>query len=103
MVGAGALGCYVGGRLAAAGLPVTLIGRARIGDAIRNHGLTLSDHRGYRAQRAPGDVAFDTDMAVAADAALVLVTVKSAATTVGRAGEVSAGRQTIACRCDAVQ
>ncbi|KWC29806.1 hypothetical protein WL50_02475 [Burkholderia ubonensis] len=57
---------------------------ARIGDAIRNHGLTLSDHRGYRAQRAPGDVAFDTDMAAAADAALVLVTVKSAATRCGR-------------------
>ncbi|KVZ08176.1 hypothetical protein WL11_08555 [Burkholderia ubonensis] len=54
MVGAGVVGCYVGGRLAAAGLPVTLIGRARIGDAIRNHGLTLSDHRGYRAQCAPG-------------------------------------------------
>ncbi|KWN70984.1 hypothetical protein WM24_06075 [Burkholderia ubonensis] len=52
---------------------------ARIGDAIRNHGLTLSDHRGYRAQCAPGDVAFDTDMATAAGAALVLVTVKSAA------------------------
>ncbi|KVG18484.1 hypothetical protein BGV70_19390 [Burkholderia ubonensis] len=80
MVGAGALGCYVGGRLAAAGLPVTLIGRARIGDAIRNHGLMLSDHRGYRAQCALGDVAFDTDMAAAAGAALVLVTVKSAVT-----------------------
>ncbi|KVS48236.1 hypothetical protein WK38_17875 [Burkholderia ubonensis] len=80
VVGAGAVGCYVGGRLAAAGQPVTLIGRARIGDTIRNHGLTLSDHRGYRAQRAPGGVAFDTDMAAAADAALVLVTVKSAAT-----------------------
>ncbi|WP_431822512.1 2-dehydropantoate 2-reductase [Burkholderia sp. F1] len=80
VVGAGAVGCYLGGRLAAAGQPVTLIGRARIGDAIRNHGLTLSDHRGYRAQRAPEDVAFDTDIAAAADAALVLVTVKSAAT-----------------------
>ncbi|KVD48052.1 hypothetical protein WI85_17815 [Burkholderia ubonensis] len=83
MVGAGVVGCYVGGRLAAAGLPVTLIGRARIGDAIRNHGLTLSDHREYRAQCAPGGVAFDTDMAAAADAALVLVTVKSAATRCG--------------------
>ncbi|KVN38089.1 hypothetical protein WJ64_04270 [Burkholderia ubonensis] len=56
---------------------------ARIGDAIRNHGLTLSDHRGYRAQCAPGDVAFDTDMAAAAGAALVLVMVKSAATRCG--------------------
>ncbi|WP_415868386.1 hypothetical protein [Burkholderia ubonensis] len=44
----------------------------------------LSDHRGYRAQCAPGDVAFDTDMAAVAGAALVLVTVKSAATRWGR-------------------
>ncbi|KVD96588.1 hypothetical protein WS63_01750 [Burkholderia stagnalis] len=35
VVGAGAVGCYLGGRLAAAGAPVQLIGRARIGDAIR--------------------------------------------------------------------
>ena len=33
--GAGAIGCYLGGRLAAAGTPVTFVGRARIADAIR--------------------------------------------------------------------
>ncbi|CAM2970767.1 2-dehydropantoate 2-reductase [Burkholderia ubonensis] len=100
VVGAGAPGCYVGGRLAAAGQPVTLIGRARIGDAIRNHGLTLSDRRGYRAQCAPGDVAFDTDIAAAADAQRPALARRRA---VGRAGGASACRQTIACRCDAVQ
>ena len=31
--GAGAIGCYLGGRLAAAGTPVTFVGRARIADA----------------------------------------------------------------------
>ncbi|RQS05287.1 2-dehydropantoate 2-reductase [Burkholderia sp. Bp9002] len=80
VVGAGAVGCYLGGRLAAAGAPVQLIGRARIGDAIRAHGLALSDQRGYRARLAPADVAFDTEVAAVADAPLVLVTVKSAAT-----------------------
>ncbi|NTX32548.1 2-dehydropantoate 2-reductase, partial [Burkholderia pyrrocinia] len=38
--GAGAVGCYLGGRLAAAGANVTLVGRVRIGDAIRLRVLT---------------------------------------------------------------
>ncbi|WP_175684937.1 2-dehydropantoate 2-reductase [Burkholderia anthina] len=78
--GAGAIGCYLGGRLAAAGTHVTFVGRARIADAVRAHGLTLTDRRGYRAQLAPADVAFSTDPAAAAAARLVLVAVKSAAT-----------------------
>ncbi|WP_174906241.1 2-dehydropantoate 2-reductase [Burkholderia diffusa] len=78
--GAGAVGCYLGGRLAAAGTPVTLVGRARIGDAIRANGLTLTDRRGHRATLAPSEVAFSTDPALAAAARLVLVAVKSAAT-----------------------
>ncbi|WP_455733730.1 2-dehydropantoate 2-reductase N-terminal domain-containing protein, partial [Burkholderia stabilis] len=55
--GAGAVGCYLGGRLAVAGANVTFIGRARIGEAIRLHGLTLTDQRDYRAALAPADVA----------------------------------------------
>lgn len=78
--GAGAVGCYLGGCLAAAGAHVTLVGRARIGDAIHLHGLTLTDRRGYRTALAPADVGFATDPAAAADARLVLVAVKSAAT-----------------------
>ncbi len=64
--GAGAVGCYLGGRLAAAGTPVTLVGRVRIGDAIRVNGLTLTDRRGYRATLAPAEVAFSTDPAASA-------------------------------------
>ncbi|EDT39060.1 2-dehydropantoate 2-reductase [Burkholderia ambifaria MEX-5] len=39
--GAGVVGCYLGGRLAAAGTPVALIGRACIGDAIRANGRAV--------------------------------------------------------------
>ena len=78
--GAGAVGCYLGGRLAAAGANVTLVGRARIGDAIHRHGLTLTDQRGHRATLAPADLVFEADPAAAAAARLVLVAVKSAAT-----------------------
>ncbi len=34
VMGAGSVGCYVGGCLAAAGVPVTLVGRARVLDAV---------------------------------------------------------------------
>ncbi|MEI9973412.1 MAG: 2-dehydropantoate 2-reductase [Ignavibacteriota bacterium] len=41
VVGAGAVGCYFGGMLARAGVPVTLIGRAAHMDAISLDGLFL--------------------------------------------------------------
>ena len=80
IVGAGSIGCYLGGRLLAAGADVTLVGRARIGDELRTHGLTLTDYRGGRWQVDAANVAYMTEPDVAATADLVLVTVKSAAT-----------------------
>ena len=80
IVGAGSIGCYLGGRLLAAGADVTLVGRARIGDELRAHGLTLTDYRSGRWQVAATDVPYVTDPSAAAHADLVLVTVKSAAT-----------------------
>lgn len=41
IVGAGAIGCFVGGRLAAAGYDVTLLGRPALMEKIANDGLTL--------------------------------------------------------------
>lgn len=83
-MGAGSIGCYVGGRLAATGAEVTFVGRQRIADELREHGLRLTDYRGADL-RAPV-ISFATDLAAAAEADLVLVTVKSAATE-----EVAAG------------
>lgn len=86
--GAGSIGCYVGGRLAAAGARVVLIGRQYIASAITEHGLTLSDYRGYRSRVEPGDITFANDASAVASADLVLITVKSAATeTAARALE----------------
>ena len=42
VLGAGAVGCYIGGRLADAGIAVDLVGRPRVLDAIRAQGLHLS-------------------------------------------------------------
>ena len=41
VIGAGAIGCFVGGKLAAAGIDVTLVGRARTAAALRSRGLEL--------------------------------------------------------------
>jgi 2-dehydropantoate 2-reductase len=78
--GAGSIGCYVGGRLLATGSRVTLIGRARLAGELATHGLHLTDWRGADLRVVPADVRFATAPAAAAEADLVLVTVKSAAT-----------------------
>lgn len=74
--GAGAIGCWLGARLAAGGADVTLIGRARVVDELAR-GVTVSDLDGTtRTVRVPAT----TEPAAADAAELVLVTVKSAQT-----------------------
>ena len=73
--GAGSVGCYIGGRLAAGGAQVTLIGRARLRDDLATHGLHLSDYRG--GEDHVRDIPFALEPEAAAGAALVLVCVKS--------------------------
>jgi 2-dehydropantoate 2-reductase len=74
--GAGAIGCWVGGRLAAGGSDVTLIGRARVIGELA-HGVKTSDTRGSVKTATP---TVATDAGAVAGADLVLVTVKSAQT-----------------------
>ena len=49
VVGAGAIGCYVGARLAAAGQQVSLVGRPAIMSEIVANGLRVSDMDGFSA------------------------------------------------------
>ena len=82
--GAGAVGCYTGGRLAATGTDVVFIGRERIASQVEGNGLTVTDWRGrqLRVERPR----FETAPEAAAGADVVLVAVKSAATAAaGRA------------------
>jgi 2-dehydropantoate 2-reductase len=87
--GAGSIGCYVGGRLAAAGARVSFVGRERLAKEIAEHGLRVSDYLGAEMRLKPGDVDYRADAAVAGDADIILVTVKSGATT--EAGKTLAG------------
>ena len=76
--GAGAIGCYLGGRLAAAGEDVVMVGR--LGGEIASHGLTITDLGGRRDVVPAERVAYAGDAAALADRDVVLVTVKSMAT-----------------------
>lgn len=78
--GAGSIGCYVGGRLAATGSAVTFVGRPRLAGEVRQHGLHLTDYLGTDLKVAPAAAHFETEPSAASRADLVLVTVKSAAT-----------------------
>lgn len=78
--GAGSIGCYIGGRLRAAGADIRFIGRPAAGAVLREHGLTLTHFDGGRWFVPPQAIAFATDPAEAAKADLVLLTVKSGGT-----------------------
>ena len=86
ILGAGSIGCYLGGNLARAGLRVTLIGRRSLGDEIRAHGLRITDLTGQDFRIAPpgsggaDGLRFSTDAADLKDCDVVLVTVKSSDT-----------------------
>src|SRR5262252_7514290 len=73
VVGAGAVGCYFGGMLARAGMPVTLIGRAHHVDAINRDGLFIerSDFQAHIKVQA------DTRVEAVRDATVVLLCVKT--------------------------
>lgn len=79
VMGAGAVGCYVGARLQAAGAEAHFIGRPRVLDALRTHGLTVTDLDGGVQHLAPSALRLH-DAPPAAPGALVLLCVKSGAT-----------------------
>lgn len=73
VVGAGSVGCFFGGMLARAGLPVTLIGRPAHVDAMRERGLRLETQMFDETV----SVQASTDAAAVAGADVVLFCVKS--------------------------
>jgi 2-dehydropantoate 2-reductase len=56
ILGAGAIGCYVGARLASAGQQVTLVGRPRVLQPLTRDGLQVSDLDGFSAQVPPASL-----------------------------------------------
>jgi 2-dehydropantoate 2-reductase len=81
VMGAGSIGCYVGGLLAASGVDVVMVGRERIRAEVMAHGLALEDLDGAPPRRVPKDtLRFETSPGVLANRDVVLVCVKSSDT-----------------------
>ena len=80
IAGAGSIGCFVGGHLAAAGRSVTLLARPRIIAEINSNGLTLTDLAGASDQVPTDHLTLTADPACLAQADMILVTVKTGAT-----------------------
>jgi 2-dehydropantoate 2-reductase len=78
VLGAGAIGCYIGGRLQAAGAEVHFVGRPRVLDALRHEGLTLTDLENRPVSLPPH--ALKLHVKPPPGAALALLCVKSGAT-----------------------
>jgi 2-dehydropantoate 2-reductase len=78
-MGAGSVGCWVGGWLAAAGVPVDFVGRARVVDALRLRGLTLTDLDGRSQRLEPAQLQLHVQVPRVRPA-LVLLCVKNRAT-----------------------
>ncbi|HEV8407908.1 MAG TPA: 2-dehydropantoate 2-reductase N-terminal domain-containing protein, partial [Sphingomicrobium sp.] len=77
VLGAGSIGCFIGGTWQAAGLPVTFIGRPRLSDDIDRHGLTVSDYSGWEVRLPPGEVDYRCGPEALDNADVILVAVKS--------------------------
>ena len=71
ILGAGSVGCFIGGAWAVAGLDVTFIGRPKLSSDIDKHGLTLSDYSGWQAHLAAGDVDYRCGPEGLADAQVI--------------------------------
>lgn len=80
VMGAGTIGCYVGGRLAAAGAEVHFVGRPRVLGALREHGLAVSDLEGAKLHLGAEALRLSESVPAGLAPSLVLLAVKSGAT-----------------------
>jgi 2-dehydropantoate 2-reductase len=82
IIGAGSIGCYLGGCLITTGSLVTLIGRERMQKQVCRYGLRLTDWKGRYSVVKASRINFVTNNNTLKSADYVLVTVKSGDTKV---------------------
>lgn len=85
LMGAGTVGCFVGGALHSAGAEVSFVGRPRVLGALRSQGLTLTDLDGRLQQIKPGALSLHESIPPDLRPALVLLCVKSGGTAAAAA------------------
>jgi 2-dehydropantoate 2-reductase len=80
VMGAGAVGCFVGGLTQLAGVPVHFVGRPRVLAGLRKHGLHLSDQDGLDRHIPALELRLHEQPPASLKPDLVLLCVKSGAT-----------------------
>jgi 2-dehydropantoate 2-reductase len=80
VMGAGSVGCYVGGLTQLAGVPVHFVGRPRVLGGLRKHGLRLTDQDGLDRHIPPLQLRLHEELPAGLKPDLVLLCVKSGAT-----------------------
>ena len=80
VMGAGAIGCFLGASLQLGGVEVSYVGRPRVLDELREHGLRLTDLDGRDRSLRPDQLTSADTVPPHARPALVLLCVKSGAT-----------------------
>lgn len=80
ILGAGAVGCYIGAWLNTTQAKLTFLGRSRIANSIAEHGLTASDLNQRSVFFEASEISFTANPEALNTADLILVTVKSADT-----------------------
>lgn len=77
IAGAGSIGCFVGGMLAAAGRDVAMLARPRIIAEVHRHGLRLTSVGGFERSLAATQLVWSDEASVLRRAGTILVAVKS--------------------------
>jgi 2-dehydropantoate 2-reductase len=77
VAGAGSIGCFVGGMLAAAGRSIALLARPRVIGEIEASGLRLTSFDGSECKVAASGLTLSDDPSIFSETGVVLVTVKS--------------------------
>lgn len=80
VMGAGSVGCFIGGLTQLAGVPVHFVGRLRVMSGLRKHGLRLTDRDGLDRRIPPLELRLHEQPPAGLKPDLVLLCVKSGAT-----------------------
>lgn len=84
-MGAGAIGCWLGGCLQVAGVPVVFVGRPRVLAGLQTHGLTLTDLDGRNRHLNAESLSLHEAVPAGLAPSLVILAVKSGATAAAAA------------------
>ncbi len=77
ILGAGSIGCYIGGRLLASSAKVSFLGRDKLIEATSSKGMTISDFQGYHHEYTPDLININNHESMLNQADIIIVCVKS--------------------------